>query len=369
VKRRFGDRIARRIRLTISDELVFLQHSLMISTGRRAGLAPAKSLTGQAINASKQFACGIPGCLLWSVTEVSFDIPRLVGLLNGVWLSAVGGSDSPIVPMFDYRSLAERRLGLGFTMRLGRSYAWKNLHPIDPVVADDAAEGPGAADSDEAVTDSVPLQHEGAPGMGQRALSQLESEFRLAIADRPPHQEAAVEPQKPGFARLPWADRDAGVEQRPGRKKSGISACPVCGRRRSRIRFSSVGGRLMSRCLRCDLLSIVNPLEEQDPVAHAEHLRYSMKTFWFHLRGQLKELGRRGPVGYSGPEEYSDPIAQAARDLAFIVPLEDLERYTDPGKCPAILLFHTLECVPDPESLLAKCYRMLAVDGRLFVAA
>lgn len=254
-------------------------------------------------------------------------------------------------------------------MRLGRSYSWKNLHPIDPVVADDAAEGPGAADSGEAVTDPVALQHERARGVGQRALSQLESEFRLAIADRPPHLKAAVEPQKPGFARLPWVDRDRGLERPQRRKKSGISSCPVCGRRRSRIRFSGVGGRLMSRCLRCDLLTIVNPLEEQDPVAHAEHLRYSMKTFWFHLRGQLKELGHRGPVGYSGPEEYSGPIAQAARDLALIVPLEDLERYTDPGKCPAILLFHTLECAPDPESLLAKCYRMLAADGRLFIAA
>jgi len=258
--------------------------------------------------------------------------------------------------MFDYRSLAERRLGLGLTVKLGRSYAWKNLHPIVPAVADHAAESTRAADSGEAVTD----RHE---------LSQLESEFRVAVADPPAHLEAAVEPRKPGFTRPPWADRDAAPKDHPRKRKSGTPACPVCGRRRSRIRFSSVGGRLMSRCLRCDLLTIVNPLDEQYPAAHAEHLRYSMKTFWFHLRGQLKELGHRGPVGYSGPAEYSGPIAQAARDLALIVPLEDLERYTDPGKCPAILLFHTLECVPDPDNLLAKCYRMLAADGRLFVAA
>jgi hypothetical protein len=134
------------------------------------------------------------------------------------------------------------------------------------------------------------------------------------------------------------------------------------------MRFSSVGDRLMSRCRRCDLLAIVNPLGEQDPIAHAEHLRYSMKSFWFHLRTQLRELGARGPVGYSGPPEYSDSISEAARDLAMVVPLEDLDRYTAPGKCPAILLFHALECAPDPEKLLAKCHRMLAADGRLFIA-
>jgi hypothetical protein len=168
---------------------------------------------------------------------------------------------------------------------------------------------------------------------------------------------------------MPWGDRDTSREEQPARKKIRNPACPVCGRKRSRMRFSSVGSRLMSRCRRCDLMTIVNPFEEQYPVAHAEHLRYSMKTFWFHLRTQLRELGHRGPVGYSGPAEYSGPIAQAARDLALVVPLEDLDRYTAPGKCPAILLFHALECVPDPENLLAKCRRMLAADGRLFVAA
>jgi hypothetical protein len=125
----------------------------------------------------------------------------------------------------------------------------------------------------------------------------------------------------------------------------------------------------MSRCWRCDLLTIVNPLECQEPAAHAEHLRYSMKSFWFHLRGQLGELGHRGPIGYSGPEEYSAPITQAARGLARVVPLEELERYAGPGECPAILLFHALECTPDPEAILADCHRMLAPDGRLFIAA
>lgn len=260
-------------------------------------------------------------------------------------------------------------MGLGITMKLARSYAWKNLQPIDPVVTDDATESSGATDSVEPDIDPAPLQHEAARSVDQRALNKLESEFRLAVADPPADMDAAVEEEKRAFARLPWAGRDAVLEERPRKRKSGIPACPVCGRKRSRMRFSSVGGRLMSRCLRCDLLTIVNPLEEQYPLAHAEHLRYSMKTFWFHLRGQLKELGHRGPVGYSGPAEYSDAVAQAARNLALIVPLEDLERYTDPGQCPAILLFHTLECVPDPENLLAKCYRMLAEDGRLFVAA
>jgi hypothetical protein len=79
-------------------------------------------------------------------------------------------------------------------------------------------------------------------------------------------------------------------------------------------------------------------------------------------------LGNRGPLGYSGPEEYSGPVADAARDLAFVVPLEELERYTGPGGCPAIILFHALECEPDPGKLLAKCRRMLAADGRLYVA-
>ncbi len=256
-------------------------------------------------------------------------------------------------------------MGLGITMKLGRSYAWKNPQPIDPVVVGDATESSSATDAVEAVIDPARLEHEAARSVEERAPNQHESESRVAVAEPLACADGAVEQEKPGFTSLPWADWDALLEEQRGRRKNGSPTCLVCGRKRSRMRFSSVGGRLMSRCLRCDLLTIVNPLEEQYPDAHAEHLRYSMKNFWFHLRGQLRELGHRGPVGYSGPAEYSDAVAEAARDLALIVPLEDLERYTDPGQCPAILLFHTLECVPDPENLLAKCYRMLAEDGRL----
>ncbi len=256
-------------------------------------------------------------------------------------------------------------------MSLRSSHAPSDLRRQDSVVFRDPphispVSIPVETSSSEAAA-AVPLTPEKTPEADPGAPVRLEAEFHVPRpADLTP-EAAPAERQEPCHAEVASPDESAGQAEQSRKRKARVLACPVCGRRRSRKRFSSVGGRRMTRCWRCDLLTI-DPRGKQSPAAHSEHLSYSMKTFWFHLRSRLGELGHQGPLGYSGPEEYSAPVAEAARDLAFVVPLEELERYTGPGRCPAILLFHALECVPDPGNLLAQCRRMLAADGRLYVA-
>jgi hypothetical protein len=133
---------------------------------------------------------------------------------------------------------------------------------------------------------------------------------------------------------------------------------------RSIVPVGRSGSRIISRCSRCDVLTIADPMRQPAPLHQHDRLRYSMKTFWFHLRTQLRELGHRGLIGYSGPREYLAPLTEAARDSAVIVPIEEIGS----GKCSAILLFHSLESVLDPQAFLAKCHRMLGREGRLFGA-
>ena len=275
--------------------------------------------------------------------------------------------------MFDYRSLAERGLGSARKPGLRSALTSSDLGLNRPILVFNPPQS--SVESHQTVAIAVAPPVEAPSAIAQPTVEQVETESDEAVNQvASPQLETLVEPvaelSGTGLARARQpADAVAGLERKRGRRKSRVHACPVCGHKRPRMRFSSIGGRLMSRCWKCDLLTIANPLGCQYPAAHAEHLQYSMKSFWFHLRGQLSELGHRGPVGYCGPEEYSAPIAQAAQDMALVAPLEDLERYTRPGQCPAILVFHALECAPDPEALLAKCRRMLAADGRLLVAA
>jgi cytoskeletal protein CcmA (bactofilin family) len=251
--------------------------------------------------------------------------------------------------MLDYRSLSQRGLGPGRLPKRGAVFVFKDSRLDDSVLI---PENPQNQTASELQFQDTPVKH---------SAADLEAAGEI---------EEAPEQEERGFETAPGsAAPDAALREPPRTWRPGIPVCPVCGRKRPRVRVGSVGSRLVSRCRRCDLLTIADPLKEWDSAAEAEHLRHSIKSFWFHFQCRLRELGHRGPVGYSGPEEYLGPIARAARDFAMVVPLEDLARHTTPGRCPAILLFHALESEPDPEAFLAKCHRLVAPNGRLFVAA